>query len=354
MAETHYDALGVTKDSSQEDIKKAYRKLAVQYHPDKNPGDVASEDKFKEISHAYEILSDPEKRERYDLGDNQQFNRSYHYANPQDIFERFQRFARNQHGFGSPMHERPQNADIHLQFRPSLMDAIKGGKTNVGFNQMEMCATCSGKGRIPSGQQCKHCNGRGMETLQANGNMIFETPCRVCNGLGSESAACSECKGKGHSTTRSSIVLTIPEGVAPATILRVPNMGNTVYFQNKKIVGNLLVRVDYHPEQDGIRLQGKDIYAMVTVPFHTAISEKTIHVDIFGTKNIAIDLKAEHKTGYQYHIPKSGIGEQGNAFVRVFIDMPSSMDNKKREEISNHMEKVCGSPPVSFKPSLIQ
>jgi len=353
MAQNHYEILGVSKDSSPEDIKKAYRKLAVQYHPDKNPDSADAEENFKKISHAYEILSDPQKKERYDLG-GEQYNPSYHYSSPRDIFTQF--FGGMSNMWGGMPHRanaRPPNVDIHLSFKPALKDVIKGGKTNVSFNRSEMCRSCNGAGRIPSEDACERCNGSGAEVLQQGGNILFQSTCRVCGGMGFKSTTCTLCNGKGHSQERATITLGIPEGIAPNSVLRVPDMGNIVYSNGNKCVGHLLVQIVYNPAQDGITLRGKDIHTSVVVPFHAALNEQSIKIDVLGVKEIDLTLKHKHKTGHQYHIRNQGVGNKGDVYVRVFLDMPDNMNKDSIESISKLITETCGAPPASFHPRII-
>jgi len=234
MSENYYDLLGVPQAASQDEIKKAYRKKALQYHPDRNQGNKEAEENFKKISEAYEVLSDENKRSHYDRVGHDAFG-NYHsnYNSPFDIYTS---------AFGNMAFQNMQNAfyvrdrvlvnpDIRVSYTLSLKQVITGDKIRASINRQIACEDCKGSGFKTTGNKCKPCNGSG--TFQTNMmNMLFQTSCSHCNGTGQEATACSKCRGRAYNVAKEEILITIPPNIPSMSTLKLAGKGNEIYYQN--------------------------------------------------------------------------------------------------------------------------
>jgi len=227
----YYKTLGVDKNATQEQIKKAYRKLAIKYHPDKNQGNKDAENKFKEVSEAYEVLSDENKRREYD-----QFGRVGNNGprmSPEDLFrdifggfgDGFGPFGsmfgqRNKSNFSSMRQDGKMN-NIHLTI--SLEEAYYGCSKEIEIDAFDSCKACNGEGGEIS--KCSHCNGTGMQ-IQQNGFMTIQSTCRYCGGIGKTIIKkCNKCNGLGFTSKKEKLKINIPKGADDGNNLRVPNKG---------------------------------------------------------------------------------------------------------------------------------
>ena len=227
----YYDVLGVNKSASPDELKSAYRKLAVKYHPDKNPGDTKAEEKFKEASEAYGILSDKEKKQNYDNFGHAAFENGggrpgggfggFSGADFSDIFEDF--FG-DFGGGGRSRNRRSNNrgSDLRYDLSISLEEAYHGKKQDIKFATTEQCGTCKGNGSEPgySPDRCSYCGGNGR--IRSNqGFFTVQQTCPQCNGNGEEiTNPCNDCNGQGKKQTSKKISVTIPKGVDDGTRIR--------------------------------------------------------------------------------------------------------------------------------------
>mgnify|MGYP005754639933 CR=1 FL=1 len=236
----YYDVLGVNKSANPEELKSAYRKLAVKYHPDKNPGDKAAEDKFKEASEAYGILSDKSKKENYDNFGHAAFENGgggqggfggfggFSGADFSDIFEDF--FG--DFGGGGRRSSRGRNSnnrgsDLRYDLSISLEEAYAGKKQNIQFTTSEKCNTCKGNGSKPgsSPDRCTYCGGNG-RVRSNQGFFTVQQTCPQCAGSGEEiTNPCSDCNGQGNKQTSKKVSVTIPKGVDDGTRIRLAGKG---------------------------------------------------------------------------------------------------------------------------------
>ena len=216
----YYKVLGVSKKASQDEVKKAYRKLALKYHPDRNPDNQEAEEKLKDINEAYETLSDPEKRQSYDRFGIR--NRSARANPPQDIFD----FIR-QSGFGGGFnsHHGPQRGeDIKIRAAVSLSEAVLGGKKKLSFSIADTCSICEGAGATTF-ESCSICNGQGW-TTEVKSNTQISYTCRSCAGRGRFPIdTCLSCNGRGVSQSTRALDINIPAGIKNGQTIAVKGKG---------------------------------------------------------------------------------------------------------------------------------
>ena len=355
----YYKLLNVDRDSDADAIKKAYRKLAMKYHPDKNQGDKKAEDKFKEISEAYGVLSDPDEKAYYDRTGQVKGSGGGRYADPFDIFSSvFGDMGFNRgfnRGFNTP--RRPNRSYIYKDnkfvYRIGLKEVITGGVAKMKFKRQIACDKCKGAGYEELEKKCGDCNGSGMFS-QRSQNMIFQTTCSKCGGYGREIKQCDGCNGRGYSIKKEKISLKIPAGVRPLTSLKIKGKGNEIYEGDNKVTGDSYVVVDYPNVYEGVRLDRGDIYTSIQVPFNTILGEKKIKVNIFGCKEIEFKLDLNKNNGYQYKIEDAGVTENNDAFIKVFVDLPKNkISEQDRKKLIKSMEEVYGNATDSFNPTRI-
>lgn len=325
----YYKILGVDKNADPDTIKKAYRKKALEHHPDRNKGDKKSEELFKDISEAYEVLSDNDKKSRYDRGDEFEF-----CFDPNDIFAQMFNMAFNFGGNSRTKKKRSYGVrfrpDNKLVYRAGIEDIIKGKKIEIDFTRHITCEKCQGVGYIEKEEICDVCNGQGMLN-SLNGNVYFSMTCGECGGSGKKMSKCKDCEGNGYKSVSEKASVNLPPGIGPMSALKMTGKGNTIYFNGQKTTGDTYIVIDYPQREKGVILSNGDIHTSITVPFNTVMSEKEIKVNILGCKEITLKLDSSKKTGHQYKIEHQGVTDKNNAFIRVFIDIPKmSAENKQK------------------------
>jgi molecular chaperone DnaJ len=361
MARDYYQILGVDKKASTSDIKKAFRKLARKYHPDLNPGDKASEAKFKEIQEAYAVLSDSKKRSQYDQfgfagdvppggGPHQQtytsgfegFDFSSFGSSPfQDVFS-------NIFGGRSQTAQRPQRGeDLHYTMKVGFQDAIDGVKTRIKLTRMKSCPTCRGKGYVGNQGQgsCPACGGSGQMSMQ-RGFMKFASPCSTCGGTGkSPGTQCSQCHGSGLVSKTDLISVRIPAGVNSGSKVRIPGKGNA--GRNGGHIGDLFItiEVDTHPF---FKRKGKNIYINLPITVPEATLGAKINVPtLYGKTTIRIPPGT--KSGQKFRLrdkgaPVPGKRIKGDQYVEVSI-VPPPFEDEKIRELMKDLQKISPENP---------
>ena len=344
----YYKILGVAKDADTDVIKKAYRKLAMKYHPDKNPGDKEAENMFKDASEAYEVLSDPKKKLIHDSGgiafDGFRFNPSNMF-DPQSIFMNMGQNTRRRRS--------RINQDNRVIYRSSLEEILNGTKIEIEIQRYIACSKCQGNGHIVTDKNCSVCNGRGMVS-STNGITFITRTCPKCGGSIKEIEPCFDCNEQGYIVNREKISVAIPAGISNLSSLKLKGKGNEVYYGKQKIVGDTYVVIDYPESQDGVALRNGDIYASVNVPFNLIWLEASIKVNIFNIREIDIKLDSSKSSGHQYTISGKGVDNNHSAFIKVFVDIPQNKVSKKnREKLDAVLRDVYGKPDGIFKPSAV-
>jgi len=353
----YYELLGVSKTATPEEIKKAYRKLALQYHPDRNQGDKESEEKFKEISHAYEIISDPQKRSHYDqfgfddLQRGYQQNYSSHFESPNDLNDFMNEMFKNA-GFGNSRPNRNRTArispDIKVTCRLSLMDAIKGGKIGMQYDHHIACDQCKGNGHTQV-DVCQKCNGQGYLAGQIQPNVFVKRPCPTCGGAGASYKACEKCNSNGFSKENVKINVKIPAGVGHMQSLRIKGKGNSIYENDKHKNGDLFVVVDYPTSENGIKVEYGNIYCSVNIPIDKIIANDVVDIDI-GFKTL--QLKLDNISRGQYCITNGGVKSGKNAYIKVLPELPKNNTNdENKEKLVKLWREIYGDTKDSIKPT---
>ncbi|TAL26466.1 MAG: molecular chaperone DnaJ [Nitrospirae bacterium] len=335
----YYELLGVSKGASQDEIKKAYRKLARKYHPDLNPGDKASEQKFKEINEAYSVLGDEKKRAEYDQfgktpfeaggpwfeGARPDFNQSYNFSGGfEDIFSDF--LGGGRRGFENFPH---RGADMLLGVELSLEEAFTGVTRPITLNREIICRTCNGTG-AESYQTCDRCKGSGR--LQASkGFFKMSQTCPACGGTGKRmTGVCRTCSGKGNILQTETIKAKIPAGVDTGSIVKLRGMGGA--GQSGGPPGDLRIEVTIKPHPVFTR-KDNDLYADVPITFGEAALGAKIEVptiDGIAVMTIPQGTQGGQKfklSGKGFLSPKTGA--RGSQYVIAKIVIPKDIGKAK-------------------------
>ncbi len=361
MAEDYYKILGINKNATSAEIKKAYRKLARKYHPDLNPGDKTAEKKFKEIQEAYSVLSDSKKRSQYDQfgfvgdippggGQQQGYSSSFQGFDFSDFgSSSFRDFFENMFT-GGTRQARPQVArgdDLHYRMKISFDDAIQGFQTRIQLTRMVACTSCGGKGYTQhTGQSiCSVCKGSGQAQMQ-RGAMRFATVCQACGGSGSSPGVeCTSCHGRASNQKTELINVRIPAGVDTGSKVRIQGKGNAGIGGGP--YGDLFISIEVDPHPF-FKRQGQNIYVKVPITVSEATLGAKIEVPTLQGKS-TIRVPPGTKSGQKFRlrskgIPQPGKKAHGDQFVEVFI-VPPPFDNEKIRELMREIEKISHQNP---------
>ncbi len=345
----YYEVLGVDRSAGGDELKKAYRKLAMKYHPDRNPdnSEEASE-KFKEASEAYEVLSDPEKKARYDQYGHEGVNFGsggfswsdfHHGADVEDIFgDIFSAFFGG--GMGGGRRRQDPNGprrgrDVAVRYRMTLEDSFKGKEAEIAFKRNESCKTCSGSGAKPgTGKKtCDTCNGHGV-VRQARGFFSVQATCPSCHGAGQMiESPCDDCNGKGQIPEKASVEFDIPSGVDSGMTLRVRGEGESGLRGGDR--GDLLVKFEIEEHEHFVR-EGSNVYMEEHISFPMAALGAEIEIETLHGKE---KLKIPHGTENHKVFKMRGKGmptatnskSYGDQYVRIVVDVPKKLTSKQKE-----------------------
>jgi len=349
----YYDILGVSKSSSPEEIKKAYRKLAIKYHPDKNPDDHTAEDKFKEAAEAYEILSNPEKKQRYDhyghagVGGASGGGGGYGGGgmNMEDIFSQFGDIFGGAFGGGGRQQQRARRgSDLRYVMELTLEEAVKGVKKTITFTAPAPCDACDGKGsKNPKDvETCKTCHGAGQVRMQ-QGFFSVQQTCSTCRGQGTIiKNPCNKCHGSGVSDRQQTLEVTIPAGVDNGDRVRLTGKGEAIRDGQS---GDLYVEVVVR-EHEIFQRDGADLYMDVPVSIADAALGKEIQIPTLDGR-VSLKIPEGTQTGKMFRLRGKGVkpvrtSMQGDLLCRVVIETPVNLTARQRELLKELQETMDG------------
>jgi len=327
----YYEILQVSKTATKAEIKKAYRKLAMKYHPDRNPDDKEAEEMFKKINEAYEVLSDDEKRAIYDrygkAGLEGHMGSSGGFSGFEDIFEEF-------FGFGGrrqkPQRQTPYNLDILYELEIDFKEAVFGVKKEIEFDYFTICKKCDGTGAKKS-TTCPTCGGAGQVFIR-QGFMSIGQTCPECGGNGIKiEEECDECKGAGYKVNKDKVEVDLPAGVDTGMRMRVRAKGNENFNHQR---GDLYIEI--HVKEDKVfKRRDDDIFVEVPVFFTSAILGDKIKIPTLkGEKEL--EIKPHTEDGKRYIFRGEGIanvhtGLKGNLIAILKIVYPNKLTDEQKE-----------------------
>lgn len=356
MAEDYYSILGAAKGASDDELKKAYRKLAMQYHPDKNQGNAEAEKKFKAINEAYDVLKDPQKRAAYDRFGHEGFTGGgmgnagagaggFDFSgNFSDIFEDlFSEFTGGRRGGRSA--QQPAAArgnDLRYNLDITLEDAFKGKQQTIKVTTSGQCDVCDGSGaeKGTSAETCGTCQGRGVVRAQ-QGFFTVERACGTCHGTGKViKSPCKNCAGSGRVRKEKSLNVSIPPGVEEGTRIRLAGEGEAGFRGGP--AGDLYIFLSIKPHKI-FRRDGANIFCNVPLPFATASLGGHVEVPTIDGGRVKVNIPEGTQTGHQFRLKGKGMSvlrsnARGDMYIEVQVETPVNL-NKKQKEILKEFEK---------------
>ncbi len=365
----YYELLGVSKSVNADELKKAYRKMAMQYHPDKNPGDAKAEQAFKEISEAYEVLKDPDKKAAYDRYGHAAFEggmgggRSastagfdFNGGSFSDIFEDlFSEFTGSRRagagsGGGNSQTGKRRGSDLRYNLQISLEEAFKGKKQDITLTTSVTCDSCHGSGGENGSEPvtCPTCNGRGAVRAQ-QGFFTIERACHTCQGTGKIiQNPCRKCAGSGTVRKDRTLAVTIPAGVEEGTRIRLSGEGEAGYRGGG--AGDLYIFLTVKPHPF-FRREGADIHCTVPITFTTAALGGNVEVPTIEGTRVKVSIPDGTQTGHQFRLRGKGMSilrskNFGDMFVHARVETPVKL-SKKQKDLLQEFDK---SSPASTSP----
>ena len=361
MNKNPYDVLGVARDASDADIKKAYHKLVMKYHPDKNPGDKSAEEKFKEVNNAFDILKDPQKRAAYDrfgdaafaggngasagagFGGNPFGNGNFHFSGDMGGMEDILREAMRGFGFGGggfggdAPRQQQRGRDLLDEVVIDLKDAFFGTTHTVKFTSAVKCEKCNGNGTSDGkpAPTCKTCGGSGYVHAR-QGFFAVETPCPDCNGLGKKiDKKCSACDGSGTVNKQRTLDVKIPAGIMDGARLRMAGMGEAA--PNGGESGDFYIDVHIRPNKTFERV-GNDLLMHINADFATLALGGEIEIETIDDKKLSVKIPSGTQVGEKMRVRGHGMpngrGGFGDLYIEIGITIPKKLTEKQKKALS--------------------
>ncbi len=345
-----YNVLGVSKDSNPEQIKAAYRKLAVKHHPDKNPGDKSAEEKFKEASEAYHVLSDQERKQNYDNFGHAAFENGggrqggfggFSGSDFSDIFEDFFSDFGGGRGRGRKSSNN-RGSDLRYDLSISLEEAYNGKKQDIKFSTTDKCNTCKGSGSKPGNDvgQCSMCAGNGR--IRSNqGFFTVQQTCPQCAGSGEEIInPCSDCNGLGKKQASKKLSVTIPKGVDDGTRIRLAGKGEAGTKGGASGDLYLFINVNSH---DLFKRSDENLFFECPISIADAALGTTIEIPTIDSGKAKIKIPEGTQSGKQFRLKSKGMPYMrgtgfGDLYVQINMEVPISLNKEQRELLEKFRE----------------
>jgi molecular chaperone DnaJ len=350
----YYDVLGVARGATEDEIKRAYRKLARAHHPDVNPGDKASEEKFKEITEAYEVLGDKEKRARYDQMGHEAFapgggpgagagEGGFRWSSSGGSFDFSDLFGDLFGGGGrgrtAGFHAGPeQGEDLEYKMEIGFSEAVLGTQKEISFSRPAPCETCGGRGYDASkgGGECPECRGRGKVEMRM-GPIATAQPCRACGGTGrSPGPPCPACGGRGAKPKSEKLRVRIPPGVETGSKVRIAGHGAAGREGGRP--GDLYIVVKVRPDER-FRREREDVVVSAAVPLADALLGGTVRVETLG-EPIMMKVPAGTQNGQRFRIRGKGVPGKGDLYAEIQVSIPKKLDPDVRKTLEKVRDKL--------------
>ncbi len=343
----YYEILGLSREASENEIKTAYRKMAMRFHPDRNPGDKAAEDSFKEAAEAYEVLRDPQKRNLYDQYGHQGLKGTGFsgFGGFEDIFSSFGDIFEDFFGFSSSNRSRSRvqrGADLRYDMTLSFMDAAFGASSEILVEKMETCEQCGGSGCAQGShpQTCPDCQGAG-QVSRSQGFFTIRTTCPSCRGAGQVIAnPCTGCQGTGKKQVSKTVSVRIPAGVDSGSRLRLAGEGEAGARGGP--AGDLYVFINVEPHEYFER-HDNNIVCRLEISFvEAALGAHVAVPTLDGEKDLKIPRGTQHGDIFRFHgegIPSLRNGHRGDQIIQANIKTPTSL-SKKQESLLKEFAKL--------------
>ncbi len=364
----YYEVLGVSKTATEEEIKKAYRKIALQNHPDTHPNDKEAEERFKEASEAYEVLSDPKKRSTYDqfgfsgMNDFQggaagnysnvyrDFSDIFGGSSFSDIFSSFFGGGRAQQRGGS--YGEP-GASLRYDITIDFSEAVSGCKKEISFSHKVKCSSCSGTGGTGR-KTCPTCHGSGRVT-SGGGFFQMSSTCRTCGGTGYViEHPCAECHGSGTVSKTEKLAVTIPAGVDNGARLTLRGKGDA--GTNGGSDGDLVLFITVRPDKYFVR-EGSDVYLQIPIAVTQAALGASILVPTVDGTNIKVEIPSGIQSGTMLRVKGRGIpslrgSSRGDMYIRVMVETPRRLSSRAKnlmKELASELKETTNPTPMEFQ-----
>lgn len=345
----YYEILGVSRGSGEDEVKRGYRRQAMRYHPDKNPGDKSAEEKFKEAAEAYEVLRDPEKRQIYDRYGHEGLNGSGFrgFSGFEDIFSSFGDIFEDVFGFTGARRSKTAaraGADVRYDLKISFLHAVNGVEKDITIERYENCKRCSGSGAAPgtAPEVCPRCRGMGQVT-QSSGFFSISSTCPDCRGEGRVIRnACPDCLGAGKVKVNRNVHIKVPAGVDTGSRLRLRGEGQEGKYGGPS--GDLYVFIHVEPHEFFQR-DGTDVYCRIPISVTQAALGATIEIPTLqGSEKLKIPKGTQ--SGKMFRLKGKGVPHlrgfgRGDEIVQITVTTPTNL-NKRQEELLREFAKAGG------------